>query len=56
MNGQPFIVIGVWAKQGGGFGGSTDNRIYMPISTAMKLLGTSNISTIIAKAPDERSA
>jgi putative ABC transport system permease protein len=55
INGQPFRVIGVWAKQGGGIGGSTDNRVYMPISTAMKLLGTSNISTIIAKAPSSGS-
>ena len=51
INGEPFTVIGDWAKQGGGLGGSSDNRIYMPISTAMKLLGTQNISTIIAKAP-----
>ncbi len=55
INSQPFKVIGVWAPQGGGIGGSTDNRVYMPISTAMKLLGTNNISTIIAKAPTSGS-
>ena len=51
LNGQPFIVIGYYLPQGGGLGGSTDNRVYVPATTAMKILGTTNISTIVAKAP-----
>jgi putative ABC transport system permease protein len=51
LEGQPFIVIGTYQSQGGGFGGSTDNRVYIPLTTAMNLIGTQNISTIVAKAP-----
>jgi putative ABC transport system permease protein len=51
LNGQPFIVVGTYASQGGGLGGNTDNRVYIPATTAMNLIGTQNISTIIAKAP-----
>jgi putative ABC transport system permease protein len=51
LNGQPFIVVGTYKSQGGGLGGSSDNRVYIPVTTAMKLIGTQNISTIVAKAP-----
>ena len=51
INGQPFTVIGTYVAQGGGFGGSSDNRLYIPVSTAQKLLGTTNISTVVVKAP-----
>jgi putative ABC transport system permease protein len=50
VNGQPFTVIGDLATQGGGFGGDQDNVIYMPYTTAQRLIGSSDISTIIVKA------
>jgi putative ABC transport system permease protein len=34
VNGQPFRIIGVLAARGGGFGGSQDNEIIMPLETA----------------------
>jgi putative ABC transport system permease protein len=50
VNGQPFRVIGVLASKGGGFGGSQDNQINMPLTTAQELIGTGDISSIIIEA------
>ena len=52
VNGQPFKVIGVLASKGGGFGGSQDNQINMPLTTAQELIGTGDISSIIIEAAD----
>lgn len=52
VNGERFTVIGVLAEQGGTLSGDQDNQIYMPTTTAQRLLGTRNISSIIVKAID----
>lgn len=52
VNGTPFRIIGVLQSRGGGFGGSQDNLITLPVTTAQQLLGTSNISEIFVRAPD----
>ena len=52
LNGQRFTVIGVFEKQGGTLSGDQDNQIYMPVTTAQRLLGTSDISAIVVKADD----
>jgi putative ABC transport system permease protein len=49
INGLRFTVIGVFEKQGGGFGGSQDNVISMPVTTAQKLAGTSAVAEILVK-------
>jgi len=49
INGLRFTVIGVFEKQGGGFGGSQDNLISMPVTTAQKLAGTGNVAEILIK-------
>ncbi|MBU4555534.1 MAG: ABC transporter permease [Actinobacteria bacterium] len=52
VNGQRFRVIGTLVEQGGSLTGDQDNQIYLPITTAQRLLGTRDISIIIVKAAD----
>ncbi|TLM71229.1 MAG: FtsX-like permease family protein, partial [Actinobacteria bacterium] len=52
INGQRFTVIGHYAKQGGGMSGDQDNQVYMPATTAQRILNTRSISMIIIKAED----
>ena len=53
VGGQRFTVIGYYKKQGGGFGGDQDNQIYMPSTTAQRLIGSDDLSEIIIKAKDQ---
>ena len=50
INGQRFRVIGSIAAQGGSLTGDQDNQIYMPTTTAQRLLATDDLSSIIMKA------
>jgi putative ABC transport system permease protein len=54
INGTPFTVIGLLEEQGAGLGGSGDDKIIIPLTTAQRLLRTSGIGTIYlqASAPD----
>jgi putative ABC transport system permease protein len=52
VNGQRFTVIGHTTAQGGSITGDQDNQIYMPVTTAQRLLGTRDISIIIIEASD----
>ncbi|MDZ4178844.1 MAG: ABC transporter permease [Coriobacteriia bacterium] len=52
VNGQRFTVIGHVASQGGSLTGDQDNQIYMPVSTAQRLLGSKNVSSIVVRASD----
>jgi len=52
VNGERFTVIGNLAKQGGTLSGDQDNQIYMPTTTAQRLLGSRDLSSIIIKAAD----
>lgn len=52
INGQRFTVIGHVAPQGGSLTGDQDNQIYMPVSTAQRLLGSKNVSSIVVRASD----
>ncbi len=52
VNGQRFTVIGHVASQGGSLTGDQDNQVYIPITTAQRLLGTKDISMIVVKASD----
>jgi putative ABC transport system permease protein len=52
VSGSRFVVIGMLAAQGGTLSGDSDNQIYMPATTAQRILGTRDLSTIILKAAD----
>jgi putative ABC transport system permease protein len=49
---RKFTIIGVTKAQGGGFGGGgdQDSAVYMPITTAQKILGVKNPGSIIVQA------
>lgn len=50
INGQRFTVIGHVAAQGGTLTGDQDNQVYMPVTVAQRLLGTTDIGLIAVKA------
>ena len=52
VNGQRFTVIGHVAAQGGSLTGDQDNQVYMPITTAQRLLGTDDVGLISVRAAD----
>lgn len=54
INGSSFTVIGVLEEKGSGMGGSNDNKILIPITTAQRLLRNMTISTVYiqAESPD----
>jgi hypothetical protein len=52
VNGQRFTVIGHLKAQGGSLTGDQDNQIFIPVTTAQRLLGTRDISIIIVEASD----
>ncbi len=52
VNGQTFTVVGYYAAQGGSLGGDQDNQLYMPSSTAQRLIGTDQVTQIVVKAED----
>jgi len=52
INGERFTVIGQLAEQGGTLSGDQDNQIYMPTTTAQRLLNSKDLSSIIIKAKD----
>jgi putative ABC transport system permease protein len=59
VNGQPFRVIGVLAARGGGFGGSQDNEIIMPLESAqVRVLQRTNrdrVGMILVQVTDSQS-
>jgi putative ABC transport system permease protein len=48
--GERFRVIGTMSKQGGGMMGDLDRAIYLPYTSANRLLGTNDLSAITIKA------
>jgi len=52
INGERFTVIGQLAGRGGTLSGDQDNQVYMPTTTAQRLLSTRDLSSIIVKAVD----
>jgi len=55
VNGQPFRVIGLLEKKGGGLGGSQDNLVGIPITTAQQLLGSRDISELLVRVNDAKN-
>ena len=52
VNGQPFTVIGLLAAKGGSLGGSQDNVVDVPITTAQQILTTRDISGMLIRVAD----
>lgn len=52
INGLRFTVIGHLAAQGGSLTGDQDNQIFMPLSAAQRVLGTTDLSSIIVRAAE----
>ncbi len=52
INGERFTVIGQLTERGGTLSGDQDNQIFMPTTTAQRLLGSRDLSSIIIKAND----
>jgi len=52
IQGQRFTVIGHYESQGGGFAGDQDAQIYMPVTTAQRVLGIDDIAMIVVKVSD----
>lgn len=50
VNGERFTVIGQIAEQGGSLSGDQDNQVYMPLTTAQRLLSTKDLTMIVVKA------
>jgi putative ABC transport system permease protein len=63
INGVSYEVVGVLAEAGQGFGGGTDDTVFIPISTMQSRLytertrtGAKGVSTILAEAASEEQA
>ncbi len=54
INGQPFRIIGVLEKKGGGFGGNQDNIVSIPLSTAQTLLATKDVSVLLVRVSEAK--
>lgn len=50
LNGQQFTVVGVLAPKGGGIGRDYDDTILIPVTTAMRLIGTTTLNAIYCQA------
>jgi putative ABC transport system permease protein len=50
LKGQTFTVVGVTASKGSSMGMDPDDTVFIPYSTAMRLIGTRWLNTLIFKA------
>lgn len=55
LNGQPYTVIGVYEESGDSTETSSDNKITIPYTTAMRFLKNSNVTTYYLAAATEDS-
>lgn len=53
INGIPFTVVGVLEEEEDSTQSSSDNAVYIPYTTALKMNGTNRISTYIVDAADD---
>ena len=52
IEGQQFTVIGTLEAQGGSITGDQDNQVNIPVTTAQRLLDTTDIQMIVVKADE----
>ncbi len=55
IDGTMFTVIGVLERKGSGMGGSNDNKIIIPLTTAQRLLKSVDITTIYVQTISENT-
>lgn len=57
IRGKDFTIVGVQKKSdtGGGFGGSSDDIVYIPFNTAADLTGTSQIFRMLVQVNDAKN-
>lgn len=56
LNGQSFTVIGVLDEKGSSMGTNSDDKILIPVTTAQRLLGTNEVSSIYLQANNSEVA
>lgn len=56
INGEPYTIIGVLEEKAEGEQGSTDDVIYIPYTSALKLSKTTKVSSYTLKMSDENQA
>ncbi|MEW6244074.1 MAG: ABC transporter permease [Bacillota bacterium] len=56
IKGQPFTVIGVMERRGSSFGMDSDDIIYIPVTVAQRLSGSTRLNTIYAKGRSAEDA
>jgi len=56
IKGQPFVVVGVMEAKGSSMGRDSDDIVYIPVTTAQRLSGTSSVDTIYVKAKSAADA
>jgi putative ABC transport system permease protein len=56
VNGQPFTVIGVLVEKGESFVQNQDNVVLIPITSAQRLSGTTNLTAIYARVAETELA
>ena len=54
VSGQPFTIIGLLAAKGGSLGGSQDNVVNIPVTTAQQVLNTRDISGMLVEVHGHR--
>jgi putative ABC transport system permease protein len=54
VNGQKLKVVGVMAEQGGSVSANPDTMLHMPVTTALKVMGTNDLSLLAVKVADPR--
>ena len=50
VNGTPLLVVGVQKAMGGSLGANQDDEILTPVTTAEEILGTTQLSAVVAEA------
>lgn len=56
LSGQPFTVVGIMESKGTTMGRDSDDIIYIPVTTAQRLTGTTRVALIYARARSAEDA
>jgi len=56
INGQAFTIIGLMAEKGTVMNSDSDDIVFVPVSTAQRLLGTNNIRSLYVQADGSEQA
>ncbi len=56
ISGETYTVVGIMSAKGQGMGGDYDDRVLIPISSALRLFGTNRVSSILVQTSDAKVA